>query len=81
MTVPFLVAGPVVAQLSIFFIAGLILSIVSLVFAIARKDNRALTDLAGGTWIITADPVSIRNAQAELKAKMKEEAERGSDGE
>lgn len=81
MTVPFLVAGPVVAQLSIFFIAGLILSIVSLVFAIARKDNRALTDLAGGTWVITADPVSIRNAQAELKAKMKEEAERGSDGE
>lgn len=73
MTVPFIAIGGFVLQLSVFFLAGLALSIASLAFALARKDNRALTDLAGGTWVISADVVMIRNAQAELRETMKEE--------
>ena len=67
MTVPFIVIGNFVAQLSIFLIAGLVLSIASLAFAVARKDNRAISDFAAGTWVVTTDVTRIRNAQAELR--------------
>ena len=67
MTVPFIAIGGFVVQLSVFLIAGFVLSIASLVFALVRKDNRALSDFAGGTWVITTDVTRIRNAQAELR--------------
>ncbi|MCR5491047.1 MAG: RDD family protein [Bacilli bacterium] len=77
LTVPFIAIGGFVLQLSVFFLAGFILSIASLIFAMVRKDNRALTDLAAGTWVITGDVVQIRNAQAELKQERREEQNGG----
>lgn len=78
MTVPFIAAGKFVVQLSVFLIAGFVLSIASLVFALVRKDNRAISDFAAGTWVITTDVTKIRNAQAELREA---ERQRGSSDE
>lgn len=67
LTVPFIASGNFVVQLSTLFIAGIALTMASLMFALIRKDNRSLSDLAASTWVTTSDIEKIRNAQAELR--------------